>query len=451
MNLLSPRRIVHVQLSQRLQPLRAGDAGRGMYAVFWLDDLPLGHEYFDAAELPIPPRDLAAVAADCVAAAVTSHLFASWQHPLAPTDGSSSAGRRDPHSELLATLRPFAEASRRKARTLKTVGLPVSVVVTTREHPEGLARCLRSVQQLATRPHEVLIVDLTTDGRHARAVADSFGYALHRPAREANPGAAPGGWVPPATGDVVAFTDDRSAVHPAWLEAIEAAFHDRNVAVVSGLVLPAALDTEAQVAFERLLGGAHLGFEPRTYDHASLRSRGGPCLPRLGSSANLAVRAASLAEMAVDWGVTAGRTLEGVARWELWPRLLADGRTGRYEPGAVVFRDHPREPDEIEKEAFRWPCDLAAATRSFDHGLQAGIGTALPTGRHLLITAARDIALGSRLQRRVFGAGVAGYLSALGARLYGTAISPRRSVRPADSLPRRARNTARKSSVSTTM
>ena len=66
-----------------------------------------------------------------------------------------------------------------------------------------------------------------------------------------------------ARGDVIAFTDDDVAVDPGWIRALVAAFgSDETVAAVTGLVLPAELETEAQVLFERYRSFSR-GFVPR--------------------------------------------------------------------------------------------------------------------------------------------------------------------------------------------
>ena len=50
------------------------------------------------------------------------------------------------------------------------------------------------------------------------------------------------------TGSIVTFTDDDVVVHEGWVEAIRAGFHadhGESVMALTGLVLPAALDTPA--------------------------------------------------------------------------------------------------------------------------------------------------------------------------------------------------------------
>jgi hypothetical protein len=52
-------------------------------------------------------------------------------------------------------------------------------------------------------------------------------------------------------GDIIAFTDDDVTVHPNWIARLQQSFPDPQVMAVTGLVLPAELETEAQFIFEK--------------------------------------------------------------------------------------------------------------------------------------------------------------------------------------------------------
>ena len=166
MSRLSPRRVVHVQLAEPLGPLAVGCDGRGVYAVFWVGDLALGHEYFDVEELPLDPAELAAIAAAAVAPAVARRL-------------SPAVAR---YTELAATEGPLQELGAR-AEASPEPGPPTSVVVLADDNPDGLTHCLRSLQRSTVRPEGVVVVHYGKDHSSTAAVCSAFGHPLHQPGR----------------------------------------------------------------------------------------------------------------------------------------------------------------------------------------------------------------------------------------------------------------------------
>ncbi|TNC26463.1 glycosyltransferase [Amycolatopsis alkalitolerans] len=61
-----------------------------------------------------------------------------------------------------------------------------------------------------------------------------------------------------STGDFVAFLDENISVEPGWFDAVAEEFvADPEVGCVTAMVLPASLETDAEVLFERLKGYSH--------------------------------------------------------------------------------------------------------------------------------------------------------------------------------------------------
>ena len=69
---------------------------------------------------------------------------------------------------------------------------------------------------------------------------------------------------PRSAGKIVAITDDDVEVHPDWLTAIAEAFAESDATCVTGLILPAELQTPAQLLVERA-GGYGRGFAARAF------------------------------------------------------------------------------------------------------------------------------------------------------------------------------------------
>src|SRR5207248_8046985 len=94
-----------------------------------------------------------------------------------------------------------------------------------------------------------------------------------------------------ATGDLVLYTDDDVALHPRWVERIAAAFDAADIMAVTGLVLPAELDTRWQQVFEKQWGFGR-GYRRIDFDRdffARHRARGCPTW-EIGAGANMAFR-----------------------------------------------------------------------------------------------------------------------------------------------------------------
>lgn len=231
----------------------------------------------------------------------------------------------------------------------------MTVAVCSRDRPDDLARCLRSLLVLDL-PCEILVVDnAPTDDRVCALVAEHFPTVRY--VREPRPGL---NWARSraaleATGDVVAYTDDDVVVDPGWARAIAEAFvDDPHVMGVSGLVLPAELDTEAQVLFERY-GGFSRGFRRRWFraDSAFNVPRLGNLMAtgHVGTGANMAYRRTVFAHVGLfDPALDVGTLTGGAGDHEMFFRVLKGGWTLAYEPGALVWHRHRRSADELRRQ-----------------------------------------------------------------------------------------------------
>jgi GT2 family glycosyltransferase len=336
---LAPLSICDVDLAGPVPALPEG--GRGVIVVVWYGDIPLGRFEVDADWLPLGRAAVADEARSCAAAAVWGHLFAPDLEPRRPGPSvrlEEVVGVGDPLAAMAARLR-LAEDSARE----------VSVVVCTRDRPEALARCLDGLGRLDPPPREIVVVDNgpTGPGTTRDVVRDRRGI---RYVAEPEPGLAiaRNAGIRATEGAVVAFTDDDVDVHPTWAGRLGAVFRATPAAAAAGLVLPAALDTEAQVLFERewtfVRGFRPLTFGPHFFE--GTRTRGVPSW-EIGAGMNMAFRRSVVDAVGgfderLDVGA-AGSNGES----ELWFRLLAAGHRIRYEPTAVVWHHHAREMDAL--------------------------------------------------------------------------------------------------------
>ena len=241
----------------------------------------------------------------------------------------------------------------------------ITVAVCTRDRPEDMAKCLASLAALRTPPLEIIVVDNApaTDATE-RLVKDR--YPQFRYVREDTPGLdhARNRAIVESKGEIIAYTDDDVMVDPGWTEALARVFaEDPAVGLVTGLIEPAELETEAQLLFERY-GGFGRGFE-RTY----LQSRRGAAMTwnlvgagQLGAGANMAIRRSLLEEVGYfDPALDVGTPTLGGGDHEIFFRCLRSGMICLYEPTAIVRHRHRRSMPELSKLLYSY----GYATRCF--------------------------------------------------------------------------------------
>jgi glycosyltransferase involved in cell wall biosynthesis len=391
-----PWHVLHVDLSRGVPTLPGIAPAAGFYVVFWWGDLPLGHRQIPAGDLPITPLRSAELAAEAIAPAVGDHL-----DRLAPTE---------------EPLRQLAEVSSTAATAAPS--LPVSVVVCTRDRTDSLARCLRSILELSQSPVEVLVVDNAPGSEATRELVSRMPGMRY--VREERPGldVARNAAIRSSTGAVIAFTDDDATVHRNWTVQLQKAFRRPAVMAVTGLVLPAELETEAQCIFEEHWG-FNRGYRRRVFDGdflARTLGRGAPVW-QIGAGANMALRREAFDRVGgFDERLDAGAAgCSGDS--ELWYRLLAAGHECAYEPTAVVFHRHRREMKALQRQIFAYMRGSVTAhfiqfERHRHWGNLRRVFLAFPAvyARLLLSGGLR----GFRSRHRTLGMEIAGYLSGLG-------------------------------------
>lgn len=238
-------------------------------------------------------------------------------------------------------------------------GVPVSVVVATRDRPDDLRGALRGlVAQQTARPTELIVVDNhPASGLTPPVVAEFPGVRLVQETRAGSSYARNAGFLA-ARGEVVAITDDDVVPPPDWLEQLVAPFTRDDVLAVTGNVLPLELDTPSQRLFEAY-GGLGRGFTRREVDGRwwrAFRRRGVPTW-ELGATANAAFRASifrdpdiGLLEEALGAGMPTGVGEDTY----LFYRVLRSGGTLVYQPSAWVHHRHRRDPGALRRQLYAY-------------------------------------------------------------------------------------------------
>jgi GT2 family glycosyltransferase len=350
----APRKILHIDLSGEIPDLMPNPAIGGLYLVFWSHGIALGHVEVLSGQLPMPAAHVRELAFRVIAPAVGDHLTGGgFDGPIPVGIGNPLQDEPLTFQKLRTLKRPLEQLDRKPAASPKDLSgdRSVSVVICTRNRPSDLERCLRSLRKLSSLPDEIVVVDNAPLSDTTRRIVSGFPEVRY--CLEPRPGLSPARntGVRLTSGSIVAFTDDDVVVHPDWILHLRRAFTDLDTIAMTGLILPAELDTEAQYLFQSGEGVFNWGYKALVFDHRFFRrtvNRGAPAW-LVGAGANMAFRRRAF-ELVGDFDERLGSGRSGCGEdSEFWYRLLAEGWKCRYDPKAIVFHYHRRELRELER------------------------------------------------------------------------------------------------------
>ncbi len=232
----------------------------------------------------------------------------------------------------------------------------ITVAICTRDRPALLDACLGSLVAGGVDPARVLVVDNAPPDDRTAEVARRHGVTH---VVEPCPGldAARNRALRVADTEVVAFVDDDVLVDAHWIEGLAAAWADHPDAwAICGQILPAELETDAQVAFERR-GGFRRGNHRVRFQGQDLGDN--PAYPYgfgfFGAGANLSVRRVEVLRLGgFDEALDTGPPLPGGGDSDLTHRVVRAGAPLVYEPGAVVFHRHRRDAEGLRRQYDSW-------------------------------------------------------------------------------------------------
>ncbi|HEU5355452.1 MAG TPA: glycosyltransferase family 2 protein [Actinocrinis sp.] len=359
----APFRVVEIELSEpaAVRPVTAGapyafsrpPIQGSVLALVRLHGAPLGTVTAEIADPAHATDVLMAKASQELAAAIAAH-HARDETPLPRVPGRS----------LLRVAESSPACLWRRADALALQPM-ISVVVASRERPAQLARCLDSLVRQCYPRFEVIVVDNdpVTDDTQRLVRHRYFGEVSYTREYRRGLANAHNRGLAVARGQIVAFTDDDVIVDESWLAAIAEGFYvSEDVCCVTGLILPAELDTPAQIMLEAQ-GGFAKGFAPAYH---SLRQPGDDRLfpftaGRLGSGANMAFTSEALRRLGgFDPALGTGTAARGGDDLLAFFRAAASGHGIVYQPSAIVWHHHYREFAEAEKQAYGYGVGLGA-------------------------------------------------------------------------------------------
>jgi GT2 family glycosyltransferase len=306
---------------------------------------------------------------DSVVAARQDCLIIFWwkDYPLSQALDHGESGRSIKVASVAdrcvdsATLNRAKQTTDREIAEVRPEAQSVSVVICTRDRPDELARCLASLPEQTRPPKEVVVVDnASREGRTRElAMAAETIYV-----REDRPGLdfARNAGIRAASGEIIVYTDDDVRLHPRWLERMVAAFDDSRIMAVTGQVMPAELETQAQCHFETFwpLGRGYCQIDYESAFFSTDQTRGCPAW-EIGAGASMAFRRQIFDQIGFfDERLDVGQAgCSGDS--EYWHRVLTHGWVCRYEPSAVVFHYHRRDMAGLSNQIFHYMRGHSAA------------------------------------------------------------------------------------------
>jgi glycosyltransferase involved in cell wall biosynthesis len=251
--------------------------------------------------------------------------------------------------------------------------------VATRDRPTHLRQCLEGLRRQATaRPFEIVVVDNNpASGLTPPVVAELPGVRLV-PERRRGLSYARNAGVLASRHEIIATVDDDVSCPPSWLEALVAPFARAEVGIVTGPILPLALDTDAQRAFEARGTLAGEG-EARSVDRAwfdSFRLRAVPTW-KLGTGANAAFRRRLFVNPEIgffDERLGVGTPCGAAEESYLFYRALKAREVLCFEPRAVVRHHHHATMPALRRRVYDYSKGHVAyhlSTLLRDHDLRA--------------------------------------------------------------------------------
>jgi GT2 family glycosyltransferase len=244
--------------------------------------------------------------------------------------------------------------------------LPVTIAVCTRDRPDDLRLCLNSILKIPDRGQEIIVVDNCPATQDTRDIVAGYNGRV-RYILEPRPGlnVARNRALHEASHEIVLFNDDDARPEPEWMDALTRNFRSPSVLCVTGLTLPAELETKAQEVFEHRSSFAR-GFKRVIHDWSTLE----PVLGgQVGAGANMAVRKSILKVVGpFDEALDAGTMTQSGGDTDMFIRILASGYRIVYEPAAVNWHRHRRSWQALRKVSYGY-----------------GVGSYAVLFRHLLV------------------------------------------------------------------
>ena len=324
------------------------------YCVFWWKEIPLGHLFLECKTVLSQHELLSKIIS--VIEPVTDNYLRSGKVKVSQYKTVFTEGNHPGFMEMMDRIFSPYISDDMPAR------LDMSVVICTRNRSSLLKRCLETLGNQRCAPSEIIVVDNAPTDESTRKIVEHFEGITY--CREPRPGLdiARNTGAKKADYSIVAYIDDDVILHPLWSYRVWKAFEDPAIQAMTGLVIASSLDTESQQTFEKYWS-FNRGYKEVLYNQGFFREslQSGPPVWEIGAGANMAFRKEIFAKVGhfderLDVGA-AGCSGDS----EMWFRILARGYDIFYCPRAVVYHEHRKQLEALNKQLFNYMRGFAAA------------------------------------------------------------------------------------------
>ncbi|BAZ11714.1 family 2 glycosyl transferase [Calothrix sp. NIES-4071] len=237
----------------------------------------------------------------------------------------------------------------------------LTVTICTKDRPDNLARCLKSLiklqqSDLEAKPRfEILVVDNAPSNNSTKELVAALSTVSY--VREPKPGLnfARNRAIQEANGEILAYIDDDVVVDRNWLNGLmEAWAENTSAGAFTGQVLSYALETEAQIVCEQR-GGFRKGFDKIRFGQTLPDNPLYPCGAGVfGVGCNMAFRREILIKLGgFDEALDAGAALPGGGDHDMFYRVVRAGYILVYEPLYLVYHEHRRDYAGLKRQYSR--------------------------------------------------------------------------------------------------
>ncbi|SFE51098.1 Glycosyltransferase, GT2 family [Chitinophaga sp. CF118] len=338
MRKFSPYTIEHLQLNQ-LDELVTPKGNT--YLVFWAGELPVGHLWYKASDTHANKQNIRTRINQALRPVLTHYLPASSGTPeweLMLDEGKYSS---------ISSLLNF-ERTTPPQQT-------ISVVICTRNRPTAMQNCLTSLTKCLDNDFEIVVVDNAPDNNLTELVVAKFPGVKYVLEKRKGLDIARNTGARYATHNIIAYTDDDVIIPSNWIQNVKSCFDNPLTMAVTGIVLPAELETYSQYVFEHDWS-FNKGYLPRVFDHRYFLDHVETGVPAwdIGAGANMAFRKEAfelvgLFDERLDVGASG---CSGDS--EMWYRILAEGWNCNYYPHLYVYHQHRRTMKELRSQLYHY-------------------------------------------------------------------------------------------------